>query len=784
MASKKSRRRKNSGKKRSKSRSKRAKRGRFWIRRLALLAVVTLIGYAVYLDITVRKKFEGSRWAIPAHVYSRPLELYVGLKLTKPQLVQELKLLGYRNSKNASTPGSYTVTGKGVRIYVRSFDFWDGPSQAQLVDVGIKGNVVNGLSGIDRTPVGDLRLEPHLYGSISPGHHEDRSLVRLEDVPEPLINALLAIEDRNFFNHVGIDPRGLLRATLANISAGSVVQGGSTLTQQLVKNFYLSHERTLQRKLTEMMMAVLLEVHYDKDEILETYINEVYLGQSGNKAIHGFGLASFYYFGRPLNELKPAESALLVALVKGASYYNPFRSPDRAKQRRDLVLTKMAELGYLDDAVATAAKQAPLGVTRQGKWSKSDYPGYLDFVRLQLRRDYQEEDLRTEGLHIFTTLDPLIQRTLERSVSHRLATLEKSRKMKAGSLQAAALVVRTDNGEVVALVGDRRARFIGFNRALEAERQIGSLIKPAVYLAAIERGYSLASLVDDGPLVVEQQGAATWRPQNYDKKNHGSVRVLDALSYSYNIATIRLGLEVGVDKVANLLQRLGLSREIKPYPSLLLGAVNMTPVEMAQMYLGFASGGFRMPLRTTRSVLTQDMQPLARYPLSLEQAVSGEPISVLNFALQSVVRKGTAKGLNQRFPAELELAGKTGTTDRYRDSWFAGYAGNYLAVVWVGRDDNASTGLTGASGAMRIWSDVMAELPLQPVDLPIPEGVEFVEVDQYGLLARGCPGATLLPFVKGTIPQQKSPCAGGGTRASVSTPTKNWIEKLFDTSNK
>ena len=784
MASKKSRRRKNSGKKRSKSKSKRAKQGRFWIRRLALLAVVALIGYAVYLDITVRKKFEGSRWAIPAHVYSRPLELYVGLKLNRPQLVQELKLLGYRSSKNAGRPGSYAVTGKGLRIYVRSFDFWDGPSQAQLVDVRIKGNVVDGLSGIDRTPVDDVRLEPHLYGSISPGHHEDRSLVRLEDVPEPLVSALLAIEDRNFFHHVGIDPRGLLRATLANISAGSVVQGGSTLTQQLVKNFYLSHERTLQRKLTEMMMAVLLEVHYDKDEILETYINEVYLGQSGNKAIHGFGLASFYYFGRPLNELKPAESALLVALVKGASYYNPFRSPERAKQRRDLVLTKMAELGYLDDTVATAAKQAPLGVTRQGRWSKSVYPGYLDFVRLQLRRDYQVEDLRTEGLHIFTTLDPLIQRTLEGSVSQRLATLEKSRKMKAGSLQAAALVVRTDNGEVVALVGDRRSRFIGFNRALEAERQIGSLIKPAVYLAAIESGYSLANLVDDGPLVVEQQGAATWRPQNYDKKNHGSVRVLDALSYSYNIATVRLGLEVGVDKVSNLLQRLGLSREIKPYPSLLLGAVNMTPVEMAQMYLGFASGGFRMPLRTTRSVLTQDMQPLARYPLSLEQAVSGDAISVLNFALQSVVRKGTAKGLNQRFPAELELAGKTGTTDRYRDSWFAGYAGNYLAVVWVGRDDNASTGLTGASGAMRIWSDVMAELPLQPVDLPIPEGVEFVEVDQYGLLARGCPGATLLPFVKGTIPQQTSPCAGGGTRASVSTPTKSWIEKLFDTSNK
>ena len=784
MPTKKRRRRKSSGKKKRKSRSRGASHSRQWITRLALVAVLALVGYVAYLDITVRKKFEGSRWAIPAHVYSRPLELYAGLRLSRSELIEELKLLGYRQSPDFRTPGSYQETAGGVRIFVRPFTFWDGRSESEIADVRISGNVVNSLTGVDNKPLDVVRLEPYLYGSISPGRHEDRNLLRLEEVPESLVSALLGIEDRNFFNHIGIDPRGLARATWINVTAGGVVQGGSTLTQQLVKNFYLSREKTVQRKLTEILMAILLEAHYEKDEILETYINEVYLGQSGNKAIHGFGLGSSFYFGRPIGELKLSEQALLVAMVKGASFYNPLRHPQRAKQRRDLVLTKMAELGYADQAVVAQAKKDPLGVIRQGSLAQTDYPAYLDFVRLQLHQDYQEGDLRTEGLNVFTSLDPLIQGVVERVVEQRLSSLESQRQIDPGSLQAAVLVVRTDNGEVVALVGDRAPRFSGFNRALEAERPIGSLVKPVVYLAAFEQGYSLASVVDDGPLAVEQRGTTVWEPQNYDKNFHGAVRLLDALSYSYNVATVRLGLEVGVDHIVDLLHQFGLNREVQPYPSLLLGAVSMTPVEMTQLYLGFASGGFRIPLRTTRSVLAKDMQPLARYPLSLEQVVNVDAMTVLNFGLQSVVHKGTAKTLNDRFPADLKLAGKTGTTDGYRDSWFAGYSGNYLTVVWIGRDDNATTRLTGATGAMSIWSDIMARLYLQPVDLPVSESIEFVAVDENGLLAQGCPGATVLPFINGTVPNNRAACARGKSGTTVSTQIKDWFEQLFDGSKK
>lgn len=784
MPTKKRRRRKSSSRKRRKSRSRGSSHIRSWVTRLALLTVLALVGYIAYLDITVRKKFEGSRWAIPAHVYSRPLELYVGLNLTKSELITELKLLGYRKSTDLKAPGTYIETANGAKIFVRAFTFWDGRSKAEIAHISVEGGSVKALRGVDGKPLDVIRLEPYLYGSISPGHHEDRSLVRLDDIPESLIQALLSIEDRNFFNHIGLDPRGLARAMWANLSAGNVVQGGSTLTQQLVKNFYLSQERTLRRKLTEILMALLLEVHYEKEEILETYINEVYLGQSGNKAIHGFGLASIFYFGRPLSELKLSEQALLVAMVKGASYYNPLRHPQRARKRRNLVLTQMADLGYIDQAAAAQAKKTALGLSGQGQLAQTDYPAYLDFVRLQLHRDYLEEDLQTEGLNVFTSLDPMIQGIVEQAVRKKLSSLENSRQLEPGSLQAAALVVRTDNGEVVALLGDRSARFSGFNRALEAERPIGSLVKPVVFLAALEQGYSLASQVNDVPLTVEQRGTSVWQPQNYDKEFHGSVRLIDALSYSYNVATVRLGLQIGVDRVVDLLRRFGLNREVQPYPSLLLGAVSMTPVEMTQLYLGFASGGFRIPLRTTRSVLAKDMQPLARYPLSLEQVVDVDTMTVLNFALQSVVQKGTAKALNSRFPPELGLAGKTGTTDGYRDSWFAGYAGNYLTVVWIGRDDNAPTRLTGATGAMSIWSDIMAGLHLQPVDLPVSANIELAEVDQYGQLAQGCTGATVLPFVNGTLPREKAGCAENRTGKKVSTKIKDWFEQLFDASRK
>ncbi|MDH3638258.1 MAG: penicillin-binding protein 1B, partial [Gammaproteobacteria bacterium] len=567
-------------------------------------------------------------------------------------------------------------------------------------------------------------------------------------------------------------------AMWANITAGRWVQGGSTLTQQLIKNFYLTSARTLSRKFQEMIMALLLELHYDKDEILEAYLNEVYLGQTGNRAIHGFGLGSLFYFGRPLKELQLSELALLVGLIKGPSYYNPRVHPKRALERRNLVLTKMVEVDAVAESDYRQVRQAPLGVTARGSMTASQYPAYLDFVRRQLQQDYREEDLKSEGLRIFTTLDPYLQRGVEHAITERLEALERRGTIPSAALETAAIVVRSDSGEILALAGGRHARLAGFNRALDAQRPIGSLIKPVVYLTALEEParYTLATLLDDAPLRVRQRGSPDWVPTNYDRQFHGRVLLVDALARSYNVSTARLGMELGVNRVVETLHRLGARREIASFPSVLLGATSVSPVEVAQIYLTLANNGFRAPLRSIRSVHTQRQQPLARYPLSIEQVVDPAPMALLHFALQEVVRRGTARGLTQRFPPELELAGKTGTTDEFRDSWFAGYSGDYMAVVWVGRDDNAPTGLTGASGAMQVWADIMQQLDLQPLIAPRPDDLEEALIDRQsgGYADNACSDTLRLPFVAGSVPAPAS-CARTVSSSSEPERKKNTI---------
>jgi penicillin-binding protein 1B len=575
------------------------------------------------------------------------------------------------------------------------------------------------------------------------------------------VGALLATEDRNFTDHFGIDPAGLARAMWANIKARSIVQGGSTITQQLIKNFYLTSERSLSRKLNEMVMAILLELHYDKREILETYLNEVYLGQSGNSAIHGVGLASLFYFNRPVSELEVHETALLAALVKGASYYNPRKHPERAQQRRDLVIGQMEQLGYLDANDADDARSRPLGVTANGLTSATVYPAFLGFMRRQLQDEYRSQDLDTEGLRIFTTLDPEVQAIVEDSVHSRLQEIESRQGFEPGVMNAAVVVARVESGEVAALLGGRRARFSGFNRAVDAARPVGSVIKPSVYLAALEASaqFNLATVIEDEPLTVQQRGSPDWSPENYTKRYYGDTLLIDALAQSRNVSTARVGMAVGVDRVVDMIHRLGIEREIPPYPSVVLGAVELSPVEVTQLYLTIANDGFRTSLRTTRSILSNDDEPLSRYPIEVKQVVEPDTVALLHYGLQEVVRSGTARALADRFPPTLGLAGKTGTTDGFRDSWFAGYSGNYVTIVWLGRDDNQPTGLSGASGAMLLWADIMEKLDLAPT-YPVNRGrIQFVKIDERGRYAQGCIGGRALPFIEGTVPRKRAPCA-------------------------
>src|SRR6266852_4853304 len=739
--------------------------------------------FTLYLDSRVRSEFEGRRFALPARIYARPLELHVGLRIPQPDVEQELRDLGYPEVAREGESGWFARSGNELEIALRSFVFWDGPQPAKRLRVAFEGGTVTALRDAEGAELPLARLEPLPIGGIYPANNEDRVLVRLGEVPQHFVQALIATEDRQFYSHRGFDPRALARAALS--LASDKVQGGSTITQQLVKNFFLTPERTLQRKITELIMAVLLELHYDKNEILETYLNEIYFGQDRDRAIHGVGLAAQFYFGKEVQHLTLAEAALLVGMVKGPAYYDPYRHPQRALERRNLVLRETREQGFVTMEQYAAARAAELGVTRKPAMGTSPYPAFLRLVHRQMRRDYDEADLRSEGLRIFTTLDPRVQSAAERVLERKLAQFDKGKIFGDPGLEGAVVVTDTQSGEVQALVGGRDVRYRGFNRALDAARPVGSLLKPAIYLTALAdpAHYTLVTPVDDGPFVWKSRGAPDWEPTNYDKTFHGAVPLRTALAHSYNAATARLGTDIGVEKVLATIKRLGIEREMQPYASTLLGAVDLSPLEVAQLYQTIASGGFRTPLRAIREVTTQDGRPLKRYALAVEQAFPPEPMYLITAAMQGVVREGTAQSLKNWLPPETAAAGKTGTTTEQRDAWFAGFTGDHLGIVWIGYDDNRAARLSGAGAALPVWGEMMAALAPEPLALPKPDGIENVLIDpQSGLRADfACADALELPFAQGSAPVERAPCASalGIVVEGVKHQAKSWLQRLF-----
>lgn len=763
--------------------------GASWQRPLIayVLVVLTLaaLGYVAYLDQTVRSQFEGNRWAWPSQVYARPLELFPGAPLSSAQFLEELQLLGYRRTQGERLSGSYVRRGEEFQVVTRPFTFGDSREVSIPVRVRFEGSRVLSVQHMDNgTPLELVRLDPVLIGKIYPAHNEDRVFVRLNEVPPVLIKALLAVEDRKFQEHHGIDPIAVMRALWADVRAGEMVQGGSTLTQQLVKNFFLTSERTFSRKVKEAIMAWLLEVHYDKDEILEAYCNEIYLGQFGKHAIHGFGRASWFYFRRPLSDLKLPEIALLVGLVRGPSYYDPRRQPKRALARRNQVLDILVGQGGATAKESKVAQALPLGIhTKASGGGLSFAPAFIDLVRRQLQRDYSEQDLNSAGLQIFTTLDPLIQNGVVNALSDRIAKLERQQRLPRDSLEGAAIVTSSDNGEVLAIAGGRDADFAGFNRALDAKRSIGSLVKPAVYLTALAnpKQYTLATLLDDSPLTVHNPGGEIWTPYNYDRVFHGMVPLKTSLAHSYNVATVRLGMDVGVGRVLHTLARLGVTERFRPYPSALLGAVALEPFQVAQMYQTLASGGFHTPLRAIREVLSIEGKSLRRYDVTVRQAMEPTSVFLLNRAMQEVMRSGTGASLYSRVPWEWAVAGKTGTTDEMRDSWFAGFTGDRLAVVWLGRDDNRPTGLSGATGALPAWGDIMLRIGAQPLRLEPPAGIEWAWIDPTtGLLTEeGCYGAAQTPFMLGSTPAA-GPCQSAPVMEPVGDAVDNVVDKTLE----
>jgi len=737
---------------------------KYWPHLLAVLLLpILLIGlWVLQLDHQITSQFEGRRWTLPARVYAQPLELYAEQPLTADELQTELQRLGYQATVEITHSGSFQRVGDRINLVSRPFRFLDENRAEQALTIAFKDNHVERLWDSKGQTIPIFRLDPLLIGSIFPIHGEDRIIVTPNQVPALLPAALKIVEDRRFDSHIGVDPMGILRALWIDLKSRRFDQGGSTLTQQLVRSYFLNNQQTVSRKITEAVMAILLEAHFEKADLMNSYINEIHLGQDGDRAIHGFGLASEFYFGKPLRELQLHEIALLVTEVRSASYYNPRKHPDRALARRNMILELLAQNKLVSSDDTNRAKAMPLGLVNGSGAASNYYPAFLDFVRRTLHRDYKEADLTEAGLTIFSTLDPRIQKRAELALTTELTRLDKISRHKDQALEGAVVVASSHSGEVNAIVGGRQVNFSGFNRALDAKRSIGSLAKPVVYLTAIESGrYNASTIVNDVPVTVKLSAKTSWTPQNFDHSTNGPIPMVRALAQSLNMATVNVGLDVGVDKIAEEFTQLGLGQKPEANPAIMLGAVNATPIDVTQMYDSFANDGFRTPLRAVRAVMDEKGEPLKAFALQVSQAADPAVVYQVNRMMVVAVNRGTAAAARSKL-SNLVVAGKTGTTSDYRDNWFAGFSGSHVAVVWVGYDNDASTGLSASSAALPVWAQIMSGIETTSWDQPLPEGIAETMIDfatGAGVNVHCMPDGLTVAVPQGTQPTMKDGCS-------------------------
>ncbi|ELC6400944.1 MULTISPECIES: bifunctional glycosyl transferase/transpeptidase [Enterobacter cloacae complex] len=716
-----------------KGRKPRGKRGWFWLLlKLFIVFVVLIAIYGVYLDQKIRSRIDGKVWQLPAAVYGRMVNLEPDMSISKNEMVKLLQATQYRQVTKMTRPGEFTVQAKSIEMIRRPFDFPDSKEGQVRARLTFDGDRLETIENMDNDrQFGFFRLDPRLITMLSSANGEQRLFVARNGFPDLLVDTLLATEDRHFYEHDGISLYSIGRAVLANLTAGRTVQGASTLTQQLVKNLFLSSERSYWRKANEAYMAVLMDARYSKDRILELYMNEVYLGQSGDNEIRGFPLASLYYFGRPVEELSLDQQALLVGMVKGASIYNPWRNPKLALERRNLVLRLLQQQQVIDQELYDMLSARPLGVQPRGGVI-SPQPAFMQMVRQELQSKLGDKVKDLSGVKIFTTFDSVAQDAAEKAAVEGIPALKKQRKL--SDLETAMVVVDRNTGEVRAMVGGAEPQYAGYNRAMQARRSIGSLAKPATYLTALSQPnlYRLNTWIADAPISLRQPNGQVWSPQNDDRQFSGQVMLVDALTRSMNVPTVNLGMALGLPAITDTWQKLGVPKDqLHPVPAMILGALNLTPIEVAQAFQTIASGGNRAPLSALRSVIAEDGSVLYQSFPQAERAVPAQAAYMTLWTMQQVVQRGTGRQLGAKYPG-LHLAGKTGTTNNNVDTWFAGIDGREVVITWVGRDNNQPTKLYGASGAMSIYQRYLANQSPVPLNLVAPEDIVDMGVDSSG----------------------------------------------------
>ncbi|MFQ1006228.1 bifunctional glycosyl transferase/transpeptidase [Gilliamella sp. CG22] len=699
--------------------------------KLFLVFVAVTVMYGIYLDQQIKERIDGNVWELPAAVYGQIIDLEPESEYSLSDVVTLLIGAQYRQQDTQATrPGEFIVSNDAVEIYRRPFTFPDGEEQAFRVRITFYDNRIDRITNLDTgRDFGLLKIDPKLITMMHSPNGEQRLFVPLKAFPDSLIKTLIATEDKRFYDHHGVSLYSIGRAIYVNLTTGRT-EGGSTLTQQTVKNLFLTNERSLSRKIREAYMAMILDARYSKERILELYLNEVYFGQAGSEEIHGFPLASLYYFGRPVNELTLDQQAVLVGMVKGASLYNPWTQPKQVLERRNVVLKLTEQQGIIDDELYNLLSQRPLSVLPKGGVI-SPQPAFMQVVRSELRKQLGDKADHLSGMKIFTTFDPVAQAAAEQSVTNEI---EKLRKSTNKDLQTAMVIVSRETGEIRAIIGSAEPRYPGYNRAWLTRRAIGSLAKPSTYLTALGQPdrFQLNTWLDDSPLSIKLDNGSYWQPKNYDRKFRDRVMLVDALALSLNVPTVNLGMALGLDATKNTLQALGVpSDRITNLPSRLLGALELTPLETAQMFQTIANNGQRSPLSILRYVLTDKGELVYQnYPKQI-QAVSQQSAYLTTYAMQQVVESGTSRSLKRKY-GSFNLAAKTGTSNDSRDSWFTGIDGKNVAVVWIGLDDHSPMKLTGATGALKIYSEYLQNNPPKRLSLPIPQNIYMLSIDENG----------------------------------------------------
>lgn len=736
---------------------------------VVVLLLLTLLGIYVYVEAV--RTFEVRRVSLPTRIYTDMTPLVAGTPLSAEVLLEKLGRLGYRETEAISSPGTYRIVDGAYEIHLRGFRHPAEDHAPGSVRVVMGENAIESVEPIAGGGGASAALEPEVLTSIMGDQLENRSPVPLDSVPQHMIDAVVVSEDARFFQHPGVDPIGILRALVRNLRAGGAEEGGSTLTQQLVKNYYLTNERTVRRKVVEAFMALILDAKYSKEEILEAYLNDIYLGRNRSISILGVGQASRFYFGKPVSEASVAEAAMLAAMIPSPNNYSPFEDPARAKERRDILLEQMERRDKItaEQLAEALAEPLPEKPTRE-QTSLGSIPYYLDRVLQEISRDYGIDDVQGRGLNIYTAIDLGWQAAAASQLVNGLGRLEKSSSRLRRSdvpLQGAVIAVDVKSGEIRALVGGRNYEESQFNRATSARRQVGSLLKPFVTLAAFEPSLSHqnitpATLVNDSQFVLERRFAKDWSPRNYEGRYYGVVTVRQALEKSMNAAFVRLGLSVGVESIIRAAGALGIDSELESNPALILGAVEIPPVEMAESYTTIARLGSRIPLRSIRYVTDEDGDLLSDAEIGSVQVFPARPSFLTVHLMEGIMNRGTGAGA-RALGFRKHAGGKTGTTNEKRDSWFIGFTPHTLALTWIGFDDNDPTGLSGSDGAVPIWARLMNEITAAQEDseFPVPHGIVFAETDSStgGLVTPLCPRSLMVneAYKAGTEPRHPCP---------------------------